>query len=324
MRVHVQNPPDDPDFGVTEAQWHEAAALAGEPSHAVSFAATPDGYARARDEIELLIGSTPTLRRLPPLDAPRLRLVFVNAAGVDGLAPFDWLPPGVALLNNSGTHSPKAGEYIAMAALMLAARMPALADAQRSGRWTPLFSPTLAGRRVAIVGAGDLGAAGARTLRRLGVHVTGVRTRAVPHPDFDAVAAVADLDRVLAESDMVVLACPLTPATRLLLDRRRLALLPAGAGVVNIGRGRLLDQDALCDLLDDGHLGGAVLDVFDPEPLPESHRLWTTAKLILTPHVSCDDPSTYNVRSLAILFGNLRAWRDDRPLPNRVDPSRGY
>jgi phosphoglycerate dehydrogenase-like enzyme len=322
MRVHIQNPDDE--FGITEAQWRDAAALAGEPPHEVTFATTPAGYAAARGSVDLLIGATPELRTLPPLDAPRLKLVFVNAAGVDGLAPFDWLPPGVTLVNNSGTHAPKAGEYIAMAALMLAARLPELAAAQRAGHWTPLFSRTLAGRRVSIVGTGDLGSAGARALRALGVPVTGVRTRAEPHPDFAAVAAVADLDAVLAASDIVVLACPLTPATRGLLDRRRLELLPHGAGVVNIGRGRLLDQDALCDLLDAGRLGGAVLDVTDPEPLPQAHRLWRTANVIVTPHVSCDDPSTYNMRSLSVLFANLRAWRGGAPLPNRVDPARGY
>jgi phosphoglycerate dehydrogenase-like enzyme len=322
MRVHVQNPDDA--FGISEAQWRDAAALAGEPAHDVSFATTADGYAAARDEMELLIGSTPSLRTLPPLNASKLRLVFVNAAGVDGLAPFDWLPHGVTLLNNSGTHAPKAGEYIAMAALMLAGRLPELTAEQRAGRWTPLFSRTLAVRRVSIVGMGDLGGAGARALRAFGVSVTGVRTRAEPHPDFDQVAAVAEFDGVLRVTDILVLACPLTPATVNLLDRRRLGLLPRGAGVVNIGRGRLLDQEALCDLLDAGQLSGAVLDVADPEPLPPDHRLWRTANVIVTPHVSCDDPSTYNARGLAVLFANLRAWRDGLPPPNRVDPARGY
>jgi len=324
MKVHVQTRPPGIDFPITPTHWHEAAARAGEPAHDVSFGTTAADWHEARGTVEMLVTHGDLLRALLPLDAPALATVFVANAGVDGLAPFDWLPPGVMLVNNSGTHAPKAGEYIAMAALMLAARLPELAAAQRAGHWTPLFSRTLAGRRVSIVGTGDLGSAGARALRALGIPVTGVRTRAEPHPDFAAVAAVADLDAVLAASDIVVLACPLTPATRGLLDRRRLELLPHGAGVVNIGRGRLLDQDALCDLLDAGRLGGAVLDVTDPEPLPQAHRLWRTANVIVTPHVSCDDPSTYNMRSLSVLFANLRAWRGGAPLPNRVDPARGY
>jgi glyoxylate/hydroxypyruvate reductase len=109
-----------------------------------------------------------------------------------------------------------------------------------------------------------------------------------------------------------------------LLDRRRIGLLPAGAGVVNIGRGALLDQDALCDALDAGALGGAILDVFVPEPVPPGHRLWATRNLVMTPHVSADDPLTYNPNSLDIFFQNLRALRDGAPLPNRFDIARGY
>ena len=82
--------------------------------------------------------------------------------------------------------------------------------------------------------------------------------------------------------------------------------------MVNIGRGALIDQDALCDLLDEGHLSGAVLDVFTPEPIPPGHRLWSTRNLIISPHTSADDPHTYNPRSLDLFFDNLRAWRDGK------------
>jgi phosphoglycerate dehydrogenase-like enzyme len=94
--------------------------------------------------------------------------------------------------------------------------------------------------------------------------------------------------------------------------------------VVNIGRGPLLDQDALCDALDSETLAGAVLDVFEQEPIPPDHRLWTTPNLVITPHTAVDDPNTYNPRSLDIFFENLRALRDDRDPPNRFDITRGY
>ena len=125
-------------------------------------------------------------------------------------------------------------------------------------------------------------------------------------------------------TEFLVLACPLTDATRGLMDRRRLGLLPAGAGIVNIGRGELLDQDALCDLLDNGHLSGAVLDVFTPEPIPEGHRLWTTPNLVISPHTSADDPATYNPRSLDIFIRNVRAYLAGEKLPNLFDTERGY
>jgi phosphoglycerate dehydrogenase-like enzyme len=211
-----------------------------------------------------------------------------------------------------------------MALLMLNARVPAFADAQRHQRWAPHFVPPISGRHATVVGAGDLGSAVARAARALGVRTTGVRTRAEPHPDFHRVVAIGDLDAALPESDFLVLACPLLPATRNLLDRRRLGLLPHDAAVVNVGRGALLDQDALADRLEAGELSGAVLDVFDPDPLPPGHRLWTTPNLLITPHISTDDPIGYNPASLDIFFANLQAWREGRSMPNRVDPRRGY
>jgi phosphoglycerate dehydrogenase-like enzyme len=324
MRIHVQTYPGNDRFTISPAQWQSAAASAGEPAHKVTFGTTLADWAEARPATELLVTHGALLRGLAPLEGGPLQLVFVTNAGLDGLAPFGWLPPGVILLNNSGAHAPKAGEYIAMAVLMLAGRMPELLTSQREQKWQPVFSAPLAGRRVTIVGAGALGAAGARALRALGVIATGVRTHAVPHPDFADMVAVGDLDAVLARSEFLVLACPLTPATLHLLSSRRLGLLPKGASVVNIGRGKLIDCDALCDLLDSGHLGGAVLDVTDPEPLPEGHRMWRTPNLVITPHVSCDDPASYNDRSLEILFANLRVLRAGDPMPNRVDVARGY
>ena len=154
-----------------------------------------------------------------------------------------------------------------MALLMLANRVPEMVTHQRAGRWQKLWGAVLDGRRVTVVGLGALGGAVATQAARFGMFVTGVRTRATPHPACAEVIAVAELDLVLPGTGFLILACPLTPATQGLIDRRRIGLLPAGAGVVNIGRGKLLDQDAMCDALDTGALSGAVLDVFEPEPI---------------------------------------------------------
>jgi phosphoglycerate dehydrogenase-like enzyme len=151
-----------------------------------------------------------------------------------------------------------------------------------------------------------------------------VRTRAEPHPDCDRVVAAEGLDAVLPETEFLILACPLTPRTRELLDRRRIGLLPREAGVVNIGHGELVEQEALLDALDDGHLSGAVLDVFVPEPVPPGHRLWRTPNLVMIPHMPAGDPFSYNRRSLAIFLDNLRALREGHRPPNQVDLARGY
>jgi len=182
----------------------------------------------------------------------------------------------------------------------------------------------LRGRRLTVVGLGTLGGAAATHAAQFGMEVTGVRARAGHHPACSRVVTTESLDDVLPTSEFLLLACPLTPATRGLLDRRRIGLLPQGAGVVNIGRGPLIDQDALCDRLDDGSLGGAVLDVFTPEPVPAGHRLWTTRHLIMTPHVSSDDPATYNPLSLDIFLANLAAMQAGQKMANQIDITRGY
>ncbi len=326
MRIHLQSGHGATNFPLTPEVWAAAAARAPDVSggHQVSFGDTREAFAAAMDEAEVLIVQTSAAAALLPIAGGRLRMIYVTSAGLEKLAPFDWLPPGVALLNNRGTHAAKAGEFGLMALLMLANHMPALATAQREGRWAPLHGSVLAGRHVVVVGLGTLGGGTAAHARDFGMRVTGVRTRAEPHPACERVVAAAALDEVLPGADMLVLAPPLTDATRGLLTRERIALLPRGAGLVNIGRGALVDQDAVLDALDSGHLGGAVLDVFVPEPVPAGHRLWTTRNLVMTPHTSADDPNTYNPRSLDIFFENLRALRDGTALPNRFDPARGY
>lgn len=324
MRIHVQNPPHDPLGPVTPDLWDRVAVGMGEPVHVVSFASDRGGYDAAADEMEALVTDKDVLATLLPLRAPRLRAIFVANAGLDNLAPFDWLPPGVMLLNNRGAHAAKAGEFGIMAVLMLANRVPQMVTNQRAGRWQKIWGSVLARHRMTVIGLGALGGAVAAQGAHFGLHVTGIRARPAPHPDCARVLPPSALDEVLPETDYLVLACPLTPATRNIADRRRLGLLPRGAGLVNIGRGPLLDQEAVCDLLDAGHLSGAVLDVFETEPVPAGDRMWTTPNLIVTPHTGIDDPTTYYELSLERFFEDLRALREGRTPPTLFDTERAY
>jgi phosphoglycerate dehydrogenase-like enzyme len=326
MRIHVQNPVDDPLFLFSRAMWESAVTRAGAiaQGHEVTIGDTDADFASGIAEAEALITEIGVVAAKFPCLAPRLKLLFITNAGLDRLAPFDWLPPSVALLNNAGVHAAKAGEFVLMSLLMLANRVPEMVTHQRAGRWQKLWGAGLGGRRVTVVGLGSLGGAAAMQATQFGMQVTGVRAKAAPHPRCAEVVTIASLDRVLPRTEFLVLACPLTDATRGMITRDRLKALPRGAGVVNIGRGALIDQDALCDLLDDGHLSGAVLDVFTPEPIPAGHRLWSTRNLIISPHTSVDDPHTYNPHSLDLFFDNLRAWREGRRMPNLFDPARGY
>ncbi|WP_431281315.1 D-2-hydroxyacid dehydrogenase [Humitalea sp. 24SJ18S-53] len=330
MRIHVQNPAGEEIFPVTPAQW--AAALARHPDlggFAVSFADDDAGFAAAIPEAEVVLTWTKVVKQrfasgeLPGV-APKLRVIACTSAGLDRLAPFDWLPPDILLLNNRGTHAAKAGEFALMSLLMLATHIPKITTAQRVERWAPIFGSVLSGRTVCIVGLGSIGGAAARHARHFGMRVLGVRNSPAPHPDCDEVHPTEALDQVLPRAEFLLLACPLTPATRGLIDARRIGLLPHGAKLVNMARGAVWDQDAVCDALDAGQLDGVVTDVAVPEPLPTGHRLWRTPGMLVVPHVSSDDPQTYNDGTLDILFANLRALRDGRPAPNRVDPARGY
>ncbi len=326
MRIHIQNPVDDPLFEFSIPMWEEAVARAGAAGqgHQVSLGSDAADFAAAMQEAEALVCDVSVVKANFPCAAPRLKLLFLTNAGLDRLAPFDWLPPGAVLLNNRGTHDVKSGEFAIMAVLMLANRVPEMVTHQRAGRWEKLWGTVLAGKRLTVIGLGTLGGATAAHAARFGMQVTGVRARPAPHPACAAVIGADRLDSVLPHTDFLVLACPLTESTRNIMDHRRLALLPRGAGVVNIGRGELADQDMLCDLLDSGHLSGAVLDVFVPEPIPPGHRLWSTPNLVISPHTSADDPATYNPRSLDIFLDNLRAWQAGDALPNRFDIARGY
>jgi glyoxylate/hydroxypyruvate reductase A len=326
MRIHLQNPDNDPLFDFSRAMWEAAAARAPDigTGHDISIGVTPADFVGAMREAEALVCDASVIKALFPSPAPHLKLIFLTNAGLDGLAPFAWLPSGVVLMNNRGVHAVKSGEFALMAILMLVNRIPAMVTNQRNGMWRKLWGSVLGGHHVTVVGLGTLGGAAATQAARFGMHVTGVRAHRAPHPACEQVFGVDEIEEALPTTDLLILACPLTAATRGLMSRRRLECLPSGAGVINIGRGALLDQDALCDLLDQEHLSGAVLDVFRPEPIPPGHRLWSTRNLIISPHTSADDPATYNPRSLDVFLENLRAWQDGRPPPNRFDITRGY
>jgi glyoxylate/hydroxypyruvate reductase A len=299
MRIHLQNPANDPIFRFSRPMWDAAVSRSADigAGHRVSIGDTTDDFTAGMADAEALVSDTDTIRKLFPVVAPKLKLISVTSAGLNALAPFDWVPAGVMLLNNSGTHAVKAGEFALMSVLMLASRIPEFVTDQRAGQWHKRWGSVLRGRRVTVVGLGSLGGAAAQQFSNFGMVVTGVRTRAEPHPHCAEVIATGDLDRVLPQTEFLVLACPLTPATQNLMDRRRLALLPQGAGLVNIGRGALLDQDALCDALDSGQLGSALLDVFVPEPT--TRTAWISSSRTCVPSATARRCPTCSIPNAA-------------------------
>lgn len=324
MHIHIHEFADNPFVKLTPAEFHAAAAIAGAVGHSLTMGETIADFEASAPTIEALIATPGAIRRLDLARAPKLKLVQSTSAGVDSLAPFDMIPPGVMLLNNRGVHADRAGEFAIMAMLMLTTHMPAFATDQRAHRWQRRSSSIVAGRRATIVGVGGLGGGAARRARQFGIHVTGIRFGSDPHPDCDDTRSFGDLDAVLPASDFLILACPLTVATRHLLDERRIGLLPRHAGVINIGRGGLVDQAALCAALHDGVIAGAVLDVFATEPVAADDPVWDTPNLVMTPHISSDDPDRYNEATLAMFFENLRALDQGLVPATLVDLAKGY
>ena len=211
-----------------------------------------------------------------------------------------------------------------MAVLMLHNHLPAIIENQQRARWESLYSTPIGGRTLLVIGAGSIGTAVARRCRALGMHVIGVTRHGRPLDAVDEVHGTARLDALLPRADYVLVAVPLTPETRNLLDARRQALMKRGAGLVNVGRGATVDYDALAANLRSGHLGGAVLDVFDPEPLPSESPLWGMPNLVVTPHVSADDGDSYIALTLELVFRNLERLLESKPLLNQVRPELGY
>jgi phosphoglycerate dehydrogenase-like enzyme len=256
--------------------------------------------------------------------APKLKWIHIIGAGVEHLTPMDWLPEGVVLTNNKGVHAAKGGEFGLMSILMLHNAMPAIVTNQRTATYDSIYSTPIAGKTVAVIGVGSIGKAVAARAMALGLTVLGVSRHGKAIPEVHEMFAVGDIDQVLPRADFIFVVTPLTVETENLLSRERLGLLKHGAGLVNIGRAQVVDYDALAEKLEDGSISGAILDVFDQEPLPPDSRFWNVPNLIVAPHISADDGNSYVPMTLGVFFENLQRYTEGEDLNNQVDPVLGY
>jgi phosphoglycerate dehydrogenase-like enzyme len=256
--------------------------------------------------------------------APRLKWIQVLGAGVDYLLPLDWLPPNVVLTTNSGAHVPKAAQSALMALLMLNARIPYLATSQRKHEWNRVFTSTLEGKTLLIVGAGRIGGGAAEQAKRFGMRVLATRRSGVPRPGVDEMHTPDGLHALLPRADFVLLNLALTPETKFIMGQREFWLMKRGAAFINMSRGSLVDLNALAYCLREGQLSGAMIDVTLPEPLSADSPIWDAPNLIITPHVLSDDIEQYVPRTLDIFFDNVQRHIEGRPLHNLVDLAREY
>jgi len=255
--------------------------------------------------------------------APNLRWIHVHGAGVNHLMPLDWLPPGAVLTNSRGVHGSKADEYSIMSILMLNNRLPEMVASQRRASWNQVFSTGIKGKTLLIVGVGHVGGGAAKWAKRFGLTVIGIRRTGKPHRFVDAMYRPSAIRRLLPKADFVLIAAPHTRESHHLIGAREIALLKTGAGIVNYSRANLVDYDALKTRLEKNELS-AILDVFEPEPLPSGSWLWHVPNLIITPHCSSDDRELYTINTLKLVFRNMERFIAGKPLVNRVDPHFQY
>ncbi len=243
-----------------------------------------------------------------------LKLLQLATAGAE--VWLDKVPPGVTLATARGAHGSATAEWAVGALLAVVREFPTFLDAQRQQRWQSHGTDRLEGKRVLVVGAGDLGAEFSKRLIAFGVEVTTVARTARPgvHP-------ISDIKRLLPNHDVVVLVIPLTAETTGLVDAGFLAAMPDGAILVNAARGGVVVTDALVAELESGRLRAA-LDVTDPEPLPAGHPLWTAPGVFITPHVGGSVVGTAD-RAAAVVRAQLIRYVENEPLANVVRPA-GY
>jgi phosphoglycerate dehydrogenase-like enzyme len=276
-----------------------------------------------RETIDVVYGHLPP-EQWPTM--PRLRWVQVTSAGVEGLVARPEVRDHPAMLTNARIHGEPIAEHIFGMLLMLVRKLHVAQAYQARGTWGKRGigdAGILPGRTLGVLGLGAIGGRVAEIGACFGMRVVALRRQTGETPGVAHVYTPDEKLAFLAESDVVVNTLPLTPETVGFLDAEAIAAMTPGAILINIGRGKTVDTDALLAALHDGRLGGAGLDVTDPEPLPDGHPLWTAPNTIITPHYAGAHPE-YNHNTEAVFLENLRRYRAGEPLTCLVDRAAGY
>ena len=258
-----------------------------------------------------------------------LKWLCVPSAGVDYM-----MKPGVfanedcILTNSSGAYGVTIAEHIIAVSLMMMRKLTLSYEETLRGEWgSPRPQKSLKNCRITALGTGDIGGSFAKRAKAfepktlIGVSKSGKSSES----SFDKVIKIDDLDLILPETDLLVMSLPDTPETKGILSREKMKLLPEGAYIVNVGRGSAIDEEALADFLEEGHLGGAALDVFVNEPLPKESRLWKTKNLLITPHTAGNLSLDYTIdKNVEMFCEDLINYSAGKSLKYVVDRKKGY
>lgn len=310
----------DPAVLIIGADAEEYARLIGaaEPSIPVSTCQDVTEASAAYTKQSILFGSPDLIVRVLP-DMPTVEWVQSTWAGVTPLLETgrrDYLLTGV-----KGVFGPQMSEFVIGYMLANELNVMERLTAQRAHQWLEKASGTLLGKKAGVMGTGSIGQAIARRAKENGMTVTGLSRTGAPNPDFSKVFKVDELHEFLHDLDYLVSVLPHTSETDLLLDQSALAQLPARAIFINVGRANVVDDEALVSALAGDALGGAVLDVFDVEPVPAGSPLWDAPNLLITGHIAA---ISHPDLIAPIFLENYQRFISGRSLHNVISFDNGY
>jgi phosphoglycerate dehydrogenase-like enzyme len=252
--------------------------------------------------------------------AVSLKWIQLLSAGYDAVARHG-VPLGVTVTNAGDAYAPAVATHAVALLLGVQRQFPAFLASQARHSWDRTFGSRAAipfDSTVAIIGFGHIGSAIGRILRSFGARIVAVTRRGLPHPDADETAPVTELGAILPRADAIVIALAPGPDSHHLIGAKEFAAMKRGAVLVNIARGYVVDCLALAEALKNGGIGGAGIDVTDPEPLPEAHPLWDAPNLIISPHMAGASGSVMGRRLAKIAGDNVARWLAGQPLAHRV------
>ncbi|EHI97575.1 Phosphoglycerate dehydrogenase [Clostridium sp. DL-VIII] len=273
---------------------------------------------------EIIIGNPPAEMLI---GSPNLKWLQLNSAGTDAYIKEGVLKEGVMITNATGAYGLAISEHIIGVLLQLLKKLHLYSNNQKLHLWKDEGEvKSIYNSKILIIGLGDIGEEFAKRVKAFGAYTIGVRRSNTKKAEYiDELHLMDKIDDLLPTADVVMLSLPSTKETYKMFSKDRLKLMKKGAVLLNVGRGNVLDTDALCDLVESNHLLGAGLDVTDPEPLTKEHRIWDIENIIITPHISGGYhlPETFE-RIVRISAENLERFTKDQKLKNIVDFKTGY
>lgn len=253
-----------------------------------------------------------------------LKWIHCLSSGTEGLMEDPVVKrPGLKVTCSKGIHGVPMANHVMGYMLYFLRRFPEFRANQQAHRWQRPMPDEATGKQICIIGMGNIGKEIARVAKAFGMRVVGIKRSIAPVEYVDQVLPNEKLNEVLAQSDFTIMLLPINEATRGFMTAERFAAMKEGSVFINVGRGQTVDEGALIEALESGHLSGAALDTFQTEPLPEDSPLWDMPNVLITPHVAADTPM-YMTRAFRLIGKNLPLFQQGEPLISEVDVINRY